>query len=91
MKLSKSRSQYHKNGVRISEALYDEIMRHARARREIDLCKGKRGVVVHWVRGMTASVYAFENAAGKVNWAEEYLKAGLIERLEDYKGHWTNS
>lgn len=84
MKISKSRSQHHKNGVRISKALYEEIVMHATRRGEINPGKGKRGMAVHWVRGMTASVYAFENRAGKADWAEEMLRAGLIEDLNDY-------
>jgi hypothetical protein len=81
MKLSKSRHHYHKDGVRISKALYEEILQHAVERGEVSSESNQPGSASRWrwVHGMTANVYCVETQAGKVDWAEQLLKAGEID------------
>jgi hypothetical protein len=78
MQIWQSRSQHYKDGKRISKALFDEIMAHATKRGDIHIneLRATRGVYRHWVYGMTGNVYRFEWRAGKIDWAEELLKAG---------------
>ena len=85
MKLTKSRSQYHRNGVRISKALYEAILHAAMKRGDVTAGTAKHGMPCHWVRGITAYVYGRRDAPSRDDWAEALLDAGEIESLADYK------
>jgi hypothetical protein len=87
MFISQSRSQHHKNGIRISKALFDEITKWAEHRNNIaqQFSKTTNKRKVFYIGGMTASVYAFVRKADEADWAEEMLKAGEINDLNDFK------
>lgn len=61
-----SRSQYFKNGKRISRKLYDEMVQDSRIERE--LISDRKGRNKLWIKGEGANVYAFIYRAGEAKW-----------------------